>query len=180
MVRVYMSRCVCVCVCHSLYSLRDPHCRRVSREEHKCQTQQSTVWSCGPIEGTLVRDASTTSEGLCQGAPVVRSCRHLVGLDLDMSRWTSMDVLTRKKSLTSTRLMDGRTTPVLLLWRRIVDDLKKVTTFLSLSKGPPRFCPLQSLPCGVPRLYHRRRDLEVQNRVEISHWSSVRLSMNYW
>ncbi len=38
------------------------------------QAVPDCTWSCGSSEGTL---ASTTSEGLCQGAPAALSCRHL-------------------------------------------------------------------------------------------------------
>ncbi len=43
----------------------------------KWQAQPGTAWPCRPSEGTLARATSTTSEGLCQGAPVALSCRQL-------------------------------------------------------------------------------------------------------
>ena len=42
----------------------------------KWQEQPGAAWPSGPGEGTLARAASTTSEGLCQGAPAALSCRH--------------------------------------------------------------------------------------------------------
>ena len=49
-------------------------------ETQKWQEQSGTVGPSGPSEGILARVTSTTSEGLCQGAPdaLVLSCRDLV------------------------------------------------------------------------------------------------------
>ena len=90
------SRCVClgecVCMCHSSFSVScwvQGACldhissikvvsRRVSHETQNWEAQSGTVWPCGPSEGSLARVVSTTSRGLCQGAPGALSCRHLV------------------------------------------------------------------------------------------------------
>jgi hypothetical protein len=105
MVRVCMSRCVCVCVSFQLLSFKlssgclfrphhvhrggvqkstpqvtpyePPHCWRVSQETQKWQAQPGAAWPSGPSEGTRARAACTTPEGLCQGALAALSCRHL-------------------------------------------------------------------------------------------------------
>ena len=49
----------------------------------KWQEQPGAAWPSGPGEGTLARAASTTSEGLCQGAPAALSCRNLTDQELN-------------------------------------------------------------------------------------------------
>ena len=69
---VSVSECVCV-IPVDLFQVEF----RVIVGDKKWQAQSGTDWSSGPIEGILARAASTTSEGLCQGAPAVLSCSHL-------------------------------------------------------------------------------------------------------
>ncbi len=98
MVSVCMCRCVCVCVCHCTCSLSSwvqgtclahiTSIKVLSRSLPRKSLFTSptllkslsgdaevAAWPSGPGEGTLARAASTTSEGLCQGAPASLSCR---------------------------------------------------------------------------------------------------------
>ena len=61
------------------------------------------TWYCGPSERTLARAASTTSEGLCEGAPAALWFRHLARSP-HLSTSTSNDVLPPKRLTISRNL----------------------------------------------------------------------------
>jgi hypothetical protein len=55
-----------------------PYETHTAEESHRRRRSGRHSQVLPGTEGTLARAASTTSEGLCQGAPIALSCRHLV------------------------------------------------------------------------------------------------------